>query len=221
MNSGIKMSNIDQSKTYKVFIGSLPVDTNREEILSYVINFLGLDMDERKALRLHIQKEQGYSVLKVPNQNHFEKLVANTHFYKGKRLQVREYLTHSQAKKRLREKKLKLQEKFGQDFNEKKVERKTTNLSLSSIGTIESERSINSNLNHHKTGVLSGLFKQKDNQNIRLNLITKVSRQLSEETPNTKEQHTSGYRLNLLDFSAIHLFLGNRQKNQGQKQSSQ
>jgi len=54
MNSGIKMSNIDQSKTYKVFIGSLPVDTNREEILSYVINFLGLDMDERKALRLHI-----------------------------------------------------------------------------------------------------------------------------------------------------------------------
>ena len=102
-----KTSTPQQSKVYKVFIGSLPSDTSREELLSYIVSFLGLHNDQCKTLRLHIQKDQGYSVLKVPEQEHFEKLVGNTHFYKGKRLQVREYLTHSQAKKRLREKRQK------------------------------------------------------------------------------------------------------------------
>ena len=102
-----KTSTPQQSKTYKVFIGSLPTDTNREELLSYIVSFLGLHNDQCKALRLHIQKDQGYSVLKVPEKEHFEKLVGVTHHFNGKRLQVREYLTHSQAKKRLREKRQK------------------------------------------------------------------------------------------------------------------
>ena len=94
-------TNLSKS-VFKVFVGCIPFGVKKSDLVVYFSDFLQAT-GHMEQLRMHYQPRQGYAVIKLSSQKAYDDMVETPHLLNGQKLTVRQYLKHSEAKKRLRQ----------------------------------------------------------------------------------------------------------------------